>query len=307
MFLCGNPRRYCGSLTLLIAFQSTPALIGQRQPENPNTVNLATVLIPPDERDHERGKTIVLEVLNATAYFKGHWVLGNGLAAVQLLECAVGDRIAYESMFLSLARGPKLMANASGNAGLLLGYEDGGYVPKTESESIVYRREAILTAAARGIRARFMFDAEGEWGRIYEPNDRTSNDPLTKTLSAGLELYEELNESDYRDKTLRDSLGMVFAVIEFDREFRHGIDILSLVNLGPLQIYRDALLATLSRLAEESEHSADFLEELSTEMGLRGLSEADTFLLPDLEQLDQHQRLLQLIAADLDHIRSREQ
>jgi hypothetical protein len=55
----------------------------------------------------------------------------------------------------------------------------------------------------------------------------------------------------------------------------------SLSKLGPHQVYRDALTATLTSLQSERDHSHQFLEQLGWQMSTRDLATYDEILLPN--------------------------
>jgi hypothetical protein len=73
------------------------------------------------------------------------------------------------------------------------------------------------------------------------------------------------------------------------------------LSLGPVQVYSDALSATLKRLKDNPGHSYDFLEQLGWEMMSRGLATEERVLLP--ANNENYQAILKIIEKDLDVIK----
>ena len=91
---------------------------------------------------------------------------------------------------------------------------------------------------------------------------------------------------------------MAYASLDYD-----GVIITdtNLYTLGALQVYVDALKATLAKLNENTDHSYQFLEELGWEMQSRGLATDDQILLPDDEK--NFEAILKIIEEDLNNIK----
>lgn len=105
------------------------------------------------------------------------------------------------------------------------------------------------------------------------------------------------------DKTLKDTLGMAYASLDYDSIYFCFTDTR---DLGVHQTYSDALAATLTRLKSKPEHSYQFLEELAEEMERRGLSIHDEILTPRSDE--NYQAILRIVQADLEnieHVRSK--
>lgn len=257
-------------------------------------------LVAPDQYNHTSGKNLILLAIKAKSFFKGTWVAAHGLLGTNMIDAGVLDRAGYESLFHSLfvRQGFKMYADnlMSGNSTNLLVEFDGTIKP---TKSIIARREAAIYSLSQELEARYIYNDAGNFGRNYfpEPN-RTNNEKLKKALLGGLKIYIELLNEGFDDKTLKDSLGMAWASLFYDRVDISNTDI---HKLGPLQIYTDALKATLAKLNEKKNHSYDFLCELGAEMQSRGLASDDKILLP--EDDNNYQAILKIIEKDLENIK----
>ena len=249
--------------------------------------------------DHETGKALVLRALTITGY-RRRLSAAHGMLGTSMLSCSVPDKVAYRLLFSFSAEADKMLANSRDGDFLLLERLDSTF---SETRSFITKREAVISAVAYAIDSRFTFDRDGMWGRVYAPDlDRPGNEKNRRTLSVGLSFYRELKEEKgYDDETLRDSLGMLYACLEFDKvslSQEPGRELLSL--LGPLQVYEDALNASLGILKANILNSEEVLDVIAPQMGSRGLSSLDVMVFPNDEK--QHQRLLELVSADLDQI-----
>lgn len=267
-------------------------------------------IVGPGKKDHARGKGLILLSLKATGYFKGAWVQAHGLLGTTMLQCDVRDYLAYHSMFASISvnRGYKLYASTLVADALLAEYQlgpGGFHYPLKKARSVVLRRESVIYSIAQNIGARFTFDSHGNWGRNYGPEPgRKSNEGLLRVFEVGVALFKELQSRGYKDKTLRDALGITVAVLEFDGTY---VDIRSTIALGhPATIYRDALHATVAEMKRTPDHSRNFLQELGLQMEARGLAANDQVLLPDPEDPPENfLAMLAIIDQDLDAIEQR--
>ena len=259
-------------------------------------------LLAPDQYNHTSGRNLVMLALNATSYFKGDWVRAHGLLGVTMLDVGIYDSIAYRSLFLSLSfpKGYKMYANYLADNSLL--YSPFILGEKLKTDSIITKREAAITAAAWELHGRYTYNKEGNFGRNYFPEPkRKSNEKLKIVLSEGMNVYKGLKSRGYDDKTLRDTLGMVYASLVFDGAYS-GTELEYLI-LGTHQVYLDTLKATLERLKKAGkEHSLDFLEELAIQMILRDLAANEKILLPTTNDTENFQAILKIIEKDLDSI-----
>lgn len=253
-------------------------------------------LVQPQQYNHNSGKNLVLLALRATSYFKGPWVLAHGLLGVNMLETNVHDRIGYKSLFLRLTQRHKMCAsNLSDDNTLLVDRVN----PKEEVKSIIAKREAVIYSVSNQLEGRYIYNNEGKFARNYLPErTRKSNNDLKQILVIGLHIYAELNRQGFDDYTLRDTLGMAYASLVYDGVV---VDYEKIGSLGTLQLYQDALEATLKKLREKPNHSYRFLHELSWEMDSRSLNTSDEILSPSNDK--NYQAILKIVEADLNHIR----
>ena len=121
---------------------------------------------------------------------------------------------------------------------------------------------------------------------------------MEQILAIGLNIYAELNRLGFDDYTLRDTLGMAYASLEYDGVV---IDSRNVRSLGTLQVYRDALEAAFKTLKEKPNHSYRFLHQLSWEMDLRDLNTSDEILSPTNDK--NYQAILKIVESDLERIR----
>jgi hypothetical protein len=255
-------------------------------------------LLAPWQYNHKSGKNLVLLALQATSWFNGDWVLAHGLLGVNMLDINVYERIAYKSLFLSLTQRVKMHAShLTKGIGLLT--TRSGII---QTQSIIVKREAAINNISFLLNARYNYDDAGNFARNYFPEqNRKSNKMLRQSLSEGLKIYDELKAMGYDDRTLKDTLGMACASLNYDTEDFTGLDA---YKLTPLQVYRDALEATLKKLSKIKNHNLEFLEILGLEMELRGLAAKDEILLPEIpENYRNFQTILKIIKDDLDRIK----
>lgn len=284
------------------ASQPTELNLKKLQKEVTDKLRKYGVFLPPrsEEHDHERGKGLISLAIRATSYLNGDWVLAHGLLGAILLECDVLDMLAYKSLFLSLVHGSKLYSSSLSDA-LLTEYKlEKHAVTPISRKSIIFRRESILAALAHNLESRYIYDEKGNFGRHYGSEDRKSNNVMLQNLETGLQFYNDLKQFGYVDKTLRDALGMAFASLRHDAHLMSSYSSLVVVPGPPLQIYSDALEATLNRLKAKPGHSHNFLEELALEMGIRGLADDDHILLPRDQR--NFEAILKIIDKDLAEI-----
>ena len=253
-------------------------------------------LVAPEQYNHKSGKNLVLLALKATSWFKGDWLMAHGLLGTNMLDINVHDRIGYKSLFLSLTQRFKMYASYLNDDNTLL---VDWVKPKEELKSIIAKREAFIYLISEQLNARYIYNNEGGFGRNYLPEkSRKSHKKLKQLLVDGLKVYDQLKHQDFDDKTLKDTLGMAYASLDYDGVYLSVTDIR---QLGNLQTYSDALTATLTELKENPNHSNEFLEELGWEMQARDLSTFDEILAPSNDK--NHQAILKIVEADLNHIR----
>jgi hypothetical protein len=90
---------------------------------------------------------------------------------------------------------------------------------------------------------------------------------------------------------------MVAASLEYDSI---KLDLDSIIQLGPMQVYRDALAATLKELRGQPDHSHQFLTVLGQEMSLRGVATDDIIFLPTVGV--DYTNLVRIIEEDLQRL-----
>lgn len=254
-------------------------------------------LVASGQYNHTSGKNLILLAIKATSFFQGDWVAAHGLLGVNMINVDVLDRIGYQSLFLSsfATQGFKMYASSLMDDMALLVDFDGSIKP---IKSIIARREAAIYSLSRGFEGRYIFSDAGSFGRNYFPEpSRISNAELKKALIDGLKIYNELLKEGFKDKTLKDSLGMAWASLDYDSVNISDTDV---YKLGPLQVYTDALKATLVKLNKKKNHSYNILYELGWEMQARGLAFNDEILLP--EDDSNFQAMLKIFEDDLDAI-----
>ena len=247
-------------------------------------------LVAPQQYNHNSGKNLVLLVLKATSWFKGDWVLAHGLLGVNMLDINVHDRTGYKSLFFSLTQRFKMYSSYLNDDNALL---------NKSLKSIIAKREALIYLISWKLNSRYIYNDEGNFGRNYLPErNRKSHKKLKQLLVDGLKVYDQLKQQGFDDKTLKDTLGMAYASLDYDGVF---LSAKTTRPLGTPQIYSDALTATLTELKGEPNHSNEFLEKLGWEMQARDLSTFDEILAPSNDK--NHQAILKIVEADLNHIR----
>jgi len=252
-------------------------------------------LVAPNHKNHVSGKNLIMLALKATSFLKGDWVLAHGLLGVTMLDVEVIDFIAYRSLFMGGIKRSKMHSSYSGDNSLL------AFQQKTtpNSKSIITKREAAIYLLSNELRSRYVYNDKGNFERNYDPQPgRKSNEKLKDAFKGGITVLQELSEMKYRDDTLRDILGMAYASLNHDSLF---LSFEETRSLGPLQVYSDALSATLKRFKENPDHSYDLLNELEWEMQSRGLTINDQILLP--VKNDNFQAILRIIEKDIDVIK----
>ncbi len=250
-------------------------------------------LLPPDQYNHKAGSNLILMAIKANNFSKGDWAMAHGLLGASMLNVSLNDRSGYQNLFLSSCDNSKIYNSAENKNAWLFSTK---YKP-VETKSIITKRENIIALMAYTINERYIF-SRGTWGRVYRPDiNRPSNEILFKYSQRGLEVYTDLLKKGINDKCLKNTLGITYASLNFDKFKIFEILGNSLKLKFPLQIYSDALEATINKLKQMPNHSLHFLSQLSLEMGSRGISDADTFLFPDNEK--EHEMLLKFIKDDL--------
>lgn len=255
-------------------------------------------LVAPEQYNHESGKNLIMLALKANAIQKGDWVTAHGLLGTNMLDVDLLDRIGYKGLFSSMftIQGFKMYASSlNTNMGLLVDL-DGTVKP---TKSIIAQREGTIYAASNELEGRYVYNDSGNFGKNYfpEPN-RKSNAKLSKILLSGINVYNQLKKDGFDDKTLRDTLCMVYASLEYDNVSVNSTDI---YYLGSLQVCKDALRGTLTKLNSEKDNNYNFLQELGWEMQSRNLSDGDGILIPDDEK--NFDAMLKVIEKDLDLIK----
>jgi hypothetical protein len=253
-------------------------------------------LVAPEQYNHVSGKNLILLAIKANSFQKGDWVAAQGLLGANMLDVDVLDRIGYQSLFSSLfvTQGFKMYANTIMDNGLLADF-DGQIKP---TKSIIARREGAIYAISDQLESRYIYNNAGNFSRNYLPEpSRVSNEKLKKAIVGGITIYNELKGLDFDDKTLRDTLCVAYASLDYDGVSIESTDI---YYLGSLQVCKDTLSATLARLNKDKNHSYNFLNELGWEMQSRGLASEDKILLPDDE--NNFETMLKIIEKDLDII-----
>lgn len=253
-------------------------------------------LVAPEQYNHTSGKNLILLAIKANSFFKGDWAVAHGLLGTNMLNVDVIDRIGYSSLFSSLfvTQGFKMYANSIMDNALLVDID--GSIKQTKS--IITRREGVIYAVSNQLEGRYIYNDAGNFGRNYfpEPN-RTSNEELKKAVLAGLKVYNDFLDMGFDDKTLKDTLCVAHASLDYDGITISDTDV---YKLGPLQVCTDALKATLNKLNEDKNHDYNLLCELGWEMQSRGLASDDKILLPEDEK--NFEALLEIIEKDLDSI-----
>lgn len=159
----------------------------------------------------------------------------------------VNESTAYQSLFSTHAHvGYKLSIVREVNNNALL-VDSVGRLPKKTS-SIVTRRESTLYCLADQLLGRYRYDDEGNYAQMYQPSKRPrTNARLKDCATLGVQLFRDLKGKGFEDKTLRDALGMAYASLDRDSAVVMTPEVFS---LGPAQVFRDALDASLAGLAK---------------------------------------------------------
>lgn len=255
-------------------------------------------LVAPEQYNHESGKNLIMLAIKANSISKGDWAAAHGLLGTSMLDVDLLDRIGYKSLFSSfnVIQGFKMLATSQDtNMGLLVDVD--GYVKP--AKSIIAQREGTIYTASTELEGRYVYNDAGNFGKNYlpEPN-RKSNVKLSKILLNGLKVYNQLKTAGFDDKTLRDTLCITYASLEYDGFSLNNTDV---YYLGSLQVCKDALKATLTKLNSEKNNNYNFLQELGWEMQSRGLAYNDGILIPDNEK--NFEAMLKVIEKDLDSIK----
>lgn len=260
-------------------------------------------LLPPRERDHRKGSDLVLIALvSSNLAFNGSWTEAYGLVGVSMLNVSDNDSIAYESMFKRII-GSKLSTTMLMSGNVLLvedHFKDSFSFPATNSW--ITKRESIFYVLSGQINNRFIFNNEGNWGRNYNPDPkRKYRKKKIEVLKSGLNLLKQFRSEGFNDLTLKDSLGVFYAIVERDYGTLNEISLVDRRWIVPIQKYRDALEATLNILKKDpKDHSAEFLEELRVQMQIRDLATDDRVLLP--KDVQSHKAFLKIVEKDLENI-----
>jgi hypothetical protein len=253
-------------------------------------------LVAPEQYNHKSGKNLVLLALKATSWFKGDWLMAHGLLGTNMLDVNVHDKSGYKSLFLSLTQRFKMYASYLNDDNTLLTSLS---KPHKSLKSIIAKREASIYLISTELNGRYVYNNMGNFGRNYLPEkNRDSHKKLKQLLIDGLKVYGQLKEQGFDDKTLKDVLGMAYASLDYDGIY---LSVSEIRQLGVLQIYSDALIATLIELKEKPNHSYEFLEKLGWEMQARNLSTFDDILAPSDDK--NHLAILKIVEADLNQIR----
>ncbi len=219
-----------------------------------------------------------------------------------MLNVSDNDSIAYESMFKRIL-GSKLETTMLMNGNVLLEenhFKDSFSFPATNSW--ITKRESIFYVLSGLIDSRFVFDNEGNYERNYAPDSkRKYRKKKLEVLKRGLNLLKQFRSEGFNDLTLRDSLGVFYAIVERDYGTLNEIFLKDRVWITPIQKYRDVLEATLDILKKKpKDHSAEFLTELRVQMTIRDLATYDMALSP--KDFQSHQALLKIVEKDLKNI-----
>jgi len=255
-------------------------------------------LVAPEQYNHEGGKNLIMLAIKANAIQKGDWVTAHGLLGTSMLDVDLLDRIGYKSLFSSMfaIQGFKMYASSlDTDMGLIVDL-DGTVKP---TKSIIAQREGIIYTASNELEGRYVYNDAGNFGKNYlpEPN-RKSNVKLTKILLNGLKVYNQLKTAGFDDKTLRDTLCITYASLDYDNV---SVDSTDIYYLGSLQVCKDTLKATLTKLNSEKNNNYNFLQELGWEMQSRSLTSGDGILIPDDEK--NFEAMVKVIEKDLDSIK----
>lgn len=255
-------------------------------------------LVAPEQYNHESGRNLIMLAIKANAISKGDWVAAHGLLGTTMLDVDLMDRIGYKSLFSSLffMQGFKMYAiNQDADMGLLVDI-DGSVKP---TKSIIAQREGAIYTASSELEGRYIYNDAGNFEKDYFPEPgRKSNDRLKKVLLNGLKIYNQLNEAGFDDKTFRDTLCVAYASLDYDGVSISNTDI---YKLGSLQVCKDTLKATLSKLSGNKDNNYNFLQELGWEMQSRSLAYNDGILIPDDEK--NFEAMLKVFERDLDSIK----
>jgi len=257
-------------------------------------------LVVPNSTDHVAGTNLILLALKVNVAGKGHWVPAHGLLGVSMLNVSVQDRIGYQNLFLSIFDRSKYYNSASNeNSWIWPGSGDCRVGPFkfVKTASILVKRENLIAYLAYEVSSRFEFDREGNYARIYRPDNRLdSKKRIASAITAAQEVLTELKRQGLDDICLKNLIGICLAQLLYDGSIQITFEKLPF----PIQVYSDALKATIERLKARSGHSMIFLKELYWEMAARGISDYDPFLLPPDEATAQ--AIQEIISTDLKHI-----
>lgn len=255
-------------------------------------------LVAPEQYNHTAGKNLIMLAIKANAIQKGDWVTAHGLLGTSMLDVDLLDREGYKSLFSSMftIQGFKMYASSlNTDMGLIVDL-DGSVKP---TKSIIAQREATIYAASNELEGRYVYNDAGNFGKNYLPEqNRKSNVKLSKILLNGLKVYNQLKKDGFDDKTLRDALCITYASLDYDNV---SVDSTDIYYLGSLQVCKDALKATLTKLNSEKDNNYNFLQELGWEMQSRSLASGDGILIPDDEK--NFEAMLKIVEKDLDSIK----
>jgi len=257
------------------AEKPTPNIVFERNVRSFNTLTEANKfedlknwgLVAPDQYNHAAGKNLILLALNPTAARKGDWMSSIGLLGVQMLNCDVTSRQAYKSLLAQ-----NLVHNSGVKMyGTTLVSNNGPVCLSISSKSVIGRREAAIY----GIGSCFF----GRYCACPASEVDSANQYLKRALDGGIKVYLELLAEGYDDKTLKDAVNMARASLDLDKLLDGDSES---KEMGPLQIYRDALIAAIGDIkGGKFVCSADiFSMVLQNEMFKRGLTTDDEILLP---------------------------
>jgi hypothetical protein len=258
-------------------------------------------LVPPQSHNHIAGTNLILLALKVSSFQKGDWVMAHGLLGATMLDASIFDRAGYQNLFLSLCDRSKYLNSATNQNSWAWPKFSGQKFSLVDTKSIVVKRENIMGYLTWQIESRFEYDKKGNYKRVYTPDpNRPEEKNIYLAFQTGLKIYEELTKKGVEDKCLRNLLGMISAVLIFD-QLSSKTFISEQIEIGqPIQLYIDALAATINGLKEKPEHSKIFLEALYWETDRRGIGDTDTYLFPENDK--SLKALLNLVELDLKQI-----
>ena len=262
-------------------------------------------LVPPGETNQLSGKKLILLALKANSFQKGNWVMAHGLLGVSMLNVSVYDRAGYESLFLSLIGRSKYFTSLEGASEWAWIKYSGEKFEFVDTKSVIVKRENLIGFLTWELNNRFVFDKNGKYGRVYQPDPgRKTESSLYTGFRAGLKLFSEFKSLGMDDKCLNNLLGITIAVLKYDGFHSDKMFEEELKINQPIQIFTDALAATITTLKELPSHSKNFLEELYWQTESRGIGDRDTFLFPMDEK--EVAAIQKLVSFDLDRIEIKE-